>query len=249
MARPVSDEELQLKKRARRRLVGAIVLVSAVAVILPMVLDSEPKALNQKVDIQIPTNERADKAKPAAAAPTTEAVTPQASAETGSVPATAVSEVAPSQTQREPVHSGSNAAVNGYPAHSSAPAEPSDASASTPAASRTPKPEASESKPAVAEGAKTAKPPQDEAKADPKAHASAGPAYVVQVAALTDSARAKQLQRQMSGVGIKAYTEVVATKSGDITRVRAGPYTSREAAEKARTQLKKAGVEGKVVPR
>jgi len=111
MARPISDEELQLKKRARRRLVGAIVLVSAVAVILPMVLDSEPKALNQKVDIQIPTNERADKAKPAAAAPTTEAVTPQASAETGSVPATAVSEVAPSQTQREPVHSGSNAAV------------------------------------------------------------------------------------------------------------------------------------------
>ena len=43
MARPISDEELQLKKRARRRLIGAIVLVTAVAVVLPMVLDSEPK--------------------------------------------------------------------------------------------------------------------------------------------------------------------------------------------------------------
>ena len=44
MARPISDEELQLKKRARRRLVGAIVLVTAVAVVLPMVLDSRAAA-------------------------------------------------------------------------------------------------------------------------------------------------------------------------------------------------------------
>src|SRR3954469_16217247 len=55
MARPISDEELQLKKRARRRLVGAIVLVTAVAVILPMVLDSEPKPVSHNVDIQIPS--------------------------------------------------------------------------------------------------------------------------------------------------------------------------------------------------
>jgi DedD protein len=51
----------------------------------------------------------------------------------------------------------------------------------------------------------------------------------------------------MAGAGVKTYTEVVSTKSGDVTRVRAGPYPTREAAEKARTQLKKAGLEGKVV--
>src|SRR5918992_1409860 len=55
MARPISDEELELKKRARRRLVGAIVLVTAVAVILPMVLDSEPRPVSQNVNIQIPS--------------------------------------------------------------------------------------------------------------------------------------------------------------------------------------------------
>src|SRR5689334_17967822 len=114
MARPISDEELQLKKRARRRLVGAIVLVSAVAVILPMVLDSEPKALNQKVDIQIPTNERADKAKPSAAAPPTEAVIPKVSAETRSVPAGG-SEVASSQTPRDPLHNAPSVDVNADP--------------------------------------------------------------------------------------------------------------------------------------
>ena len=55
MARPISDEELQLKKRARRRLVGAIVLVTAVAVVLPMVLDSEPRPVSQNINIQIPS--------------------------------------------------------------------------------------------------------------------------------------------------------------------------------------------------
>ncbi len=55
MAKAVSDEELQLKKRARRRLVGAIVLVTAVAVVLPMVLDSEPRPSSQSIEIQIPS--------------------------------------------------------------------------------------------------------------------------------------------------------------------------------------------------
>jgi len=36
MAKSISEEELQLRKRARRRLVGAIALVTIVAVFLPM---------------------------------------------------------------------------------------------------------------------------------------------------------------------------------------------------------------------
>jgi DedD protein len=72
MARAISDEELQLKKRARRRLVGAVVLVTAVAVILPMVLDSEPRPVNQNVDIQIPSPDSGE-FKPKAGAPSTTA--------------------------------------------------------------------------------------------------------------------------------------------------------------------------------
>jgi DedD protein len=76
---------------------------------------------------------------------------------------------------------------------------------------------------------------------------SASGNYVVQVAALADAAKARQLQKQMSGAGLKTYTEVISTKAGEITRVRAGPYATREAAEKARAQLKKAGLDGQVV--
>jgi len=55
MARAISDEELQIKRRARRRLIGAIVLVIAIVVVLPMVLDSEPRVSSQSVSVQIPS--------------------------------------------------------------------------------------------------------------------------------------------------------------------------------------------------
>ncbi|MGZ8264637.1 MAG: SPOR domain-containing protein, partial [Burkholderiales bacterium] len=87
-----------------------------------------------------------------------------------------------------------------------------------------------------------------EAEKPSKSAAAASGAYVVQVAALSDAAKAKQLQKKMSGAGLNAYTEVVTTKSGQVTRVRAGPFATREAAEKARAQLKKAaGLDGQVV--
>src|SRR3982074_3639713 len=44
----------ELKRRARRRLVGAVVLALAAAVILPLLLESDPKPLGDEVSIQIP---------------------------------------------------------------------------------------------------------------------------------------------------------------------------------------------------
>jgi len=52
---PVSQEELQLKKKARRRLVGAVVLVLLVVVFVPMFLDREQRPQKQDIDIRIPS--------------------------------------------------------------------------------------------------------------------------------------------------------------------------------------------------
>ena len=57
MAQSISDEELQLKKRARRRLVGAIAMVLLAVIFLPMVLDKEPKPVGQDIAIRIPSQE------------------------------------------------------------------------------------------------------------------------------------------------------------------------------------------------
>lgn len=54
MAKAISSEELQMRKRARRRLVGAIALVIVVVVFLPMILDNEPKPVSQDIAINIP---------------------------------------------------------------------------------------------------------------------------------------------------------------------------------------------------
>ena len=44
----------ELKRKARRRLVGAIVLALAAAVILPLLLEKDPKPLGDDVSVQIP---------------------------------------------------------------------------------------------------------------------------------------------------------------------------------------------------
>lgn len=220
MARAISDEELQLKKRARRRLVGAIVLVTAVAVILPMVLDSEPKPVSQNVDIQIPSSD-SGAFKPKAA--------PSARAPADSSPIKGMPAL---PARRE----ASNAEkVEQSP---SAIADPAGAKAT---AAQTAK-EAPASKAAPADP----KASKDAPKGVAKETTEPAGTYVVQVAALADEARAKQLQKQMAEAGVKTYTEVVATKAGTVTRVRAGPYPTREAAEGALTQLKKVGLDGKV---
>lgn len=63
------DPVLPEKKRARRRLVGAIALALAVIIGLPMVLDSEPKPLSGDIAIQIPSKDKPYSASDATARP------------------------------------------------------------------------------------------------------------------------------------------------------------------------------------
>jgi DedD protein len=211
MARPLSDEELQLRKRARRRLIGAIALVTAVAVVLPMVLDSEPRSVSQDVNIRIPATDSGGFTSKVAPAPQ---LKPAPQLQTA--PAAAAKPSGTTAAATEPVAAAAKPA---------APAEPPAPAVKTPAKTVVPKEPAD----------KTAKAPNGE--------------FVVQIAALSDAAKAKQMRQQISGAGIKSYTQVVKTVKGDVTRVRAGPFATREAAEKAQKQLKAIGLEGKVVPK
>ena len=236
MARPISDEELQLKKRARRRLVGAIVLVSIVAVVLPMVLDSEPTRVGRNVDIQIPSPDSGE-FKPQASG--SSASTSKAAPEPIPLPKPDVTAKAePAAKADVPSKPEATAAGKPDPAPSerTAPTETAQAPA----------------KAAAADQPKEASTPKTAAKSSAsgkKAESGSNGTYVVQVAALADPGKAKELEKRMAGAGVKTYTEVVTTNTGEVTRVRAGPYATREAAEKARAQLKKAGLEGKIVPK
>ena len=227
MARPISDEELQLRRRARRRLVGAIVLVTAVVVALPMLLDSEPKPVGQDINIRIPSSDSGTftskivpvnpvpESRPAPKPPATVAVKPETS---------------PNAENKAPK---TPAAVPAAPAP-----KPETVTATKEAPKGT----------AEAQAAKSAAREQAAGEAGKKAAESAGQ-FVVQVVALSDAQKAQQMQQQISAAGIKSYTQVVKTKKGDVTRVRAGPFATSDAAEEARAQLKGIGLDGKVVPK
>lgn len=58
MAKQQTEEESILRRKARRRLIGAIALTLAVVVILPMVLDSEPRPTGQDIELRIPAPDK-----------------------------------------------------------------------------------------------------------------------------------------------------------------------------------------------
>ena len=69
----------------------------------------------------------------------------------------------------------------------------------------------------------------------------------MQLGAFSDPENLKQLQAKMAAAKIPVYTEELKTTSGTSTRLRAGPYKTREQADNVLVQVKKAGAEGKVV--
>ena len=85
MAKQLSDDELNLRRKARRRLIGAFALTLAVVVILPMVLDSEPRQTGQDIDLRIPAADKVGEFVPKIAASDVAAVLP--SSELPAVPA------------------------------------------------------------------------------------------------------------------------------------------------------------------
>jgi DedD protein len=67
--------------------------------------------------------------------------------------------------------------------------------------------------------------------------------FVVQLAALSDSAKAHALKGRAALAGLPAYTD----KVGTLTRVRVGPYKSREAAVAASAKLAENGMAGQIL--
>jgi DedD protein len=236
-----NDAQLHLKKRARRRLVGAIFFVSVVAVVLPMVMDHEPRQTVQDVEIRIPGQDEKPFAPKFAVAPVAKP-TPKP-AETPAVPPVASTEAAVAEPAVKPTARLVEVAKD---------AKPAEKPVEKPAA----KPEKAPEKPAVKAPEKPAeKPRADDAKraaailagqpAEAKPAAKNGE-YLVLIGAFSNEANVKSLKAKLSEQGIKTFSEPLDTPQGKKTRVRAGPFASREAADKALEKMKRIGVSGVV---
>jgi DedD protein len=208
---PLADDANLLKRRARRRLVGAIALVVLIVVVLPVILDQQPRPVPQALTVQIPAQDGGPfktRVLPPLQAPP---ATPQKSEST--------------QAAKE----ASNRATQAEPEPVSRSRAPKKESARTADKER--------AKTQVAEARRARALLNDEG-------------FVVPLGAFTNPDNAKQVQDRAASAGIKSYTESVKGPQGEQTRVRAGPFASRDAAEKARDRLKSLGLEvGQVAQR
>jgi len=112
------------------------------------------------------------------------------------------------------------------------------------------------SKPA-ATAASTPQPEPQPAPSAPVKQAGATPAaqampalegFAVQVGAFKDEEKLKQARDKLAAAGIRHYIERRDARSGGLTRLRAGPFPTRDAADKALAAVRAASLDGQVVP-
>ena len=204
-----SEDVNSLKRRGRRRLVGAIALVLAAVIVLPMVFDSDPKGSAPPVSVRIPGEDETG---------FTPKVTPK------------VETSVPEKTKEKAAQQAPEKAAEKAPAPvAEKPAEKA--------------PEPAAEKPAPRIEIKVAKAMEKPAAAADRAKAEAalagGEQFFVPAGAYLDPAGVVE---KLKAAKIPYYTEPIATKDGTVTRVRAGPFASRDAAEKVLKQLKDLGL-------
>jgi DedD protein len=71
--------------------------------------------------------------------------------------------------------------------------------------------------------------------------------FVVQAGAYTDAATLREARQKVEKLGLKTYTQVIETDSGARTRVRVGPFDSREEAENAAARIKSSGLAANIL--
>lgn len=188
MATAPSTEASEIRRRGRRRLLGAVTLVMALVVFVPMILDNEPRPSRAEPSLVIPPKDKV-----------------------AALPAPVVaSSSRPSQSDNGP---GSNLA---------SPKAPPSASGEV-----------------VVPPAPSPSPPAPQSGNGPGSN-SASPkleGFAVQVGAFKDEERLKQARAKLELARIPHYIERVDTSGGAMTRLRAGPFPTREAADAARAKL------------
>ena len=229
---PRLDPAAGLRARARHRLIGAAALLLAVAIIVPMVLDPNPKPVNENIPIDIPSERT----------PFTPRLSlpPVPAADAGTPPPDQAPVMAPAKAesktdaQIEAKAEAKTETKSAAPVTPKPPAEPK-------AAAKT-ETKAEEAAPSKAEVARKASEPPEAVAPAPKAGK-----FAVQAAAPASEKAARELVERLKKGGFATYTEVVETKDGVRHRVRIGPYATREDAEKARARLKAQGINGNLV--
>ncbi|MDW5442826.1 SPOR domain-containing protein [Polaromonas sp. SM01] len=216
-----------VRKRAKHRLIGAVVLVLAGVVGFPLLFDTQPRPVAVDISIEIPGK---NTVKPLVMPAPTPATAPAATTAAASPPVASSTQVAApsSLTPREEIITEKKA---------EAPVETAQAAIKNEA-----KPESKpEPKPEPKVVAKAPVSSEDGARAKALLEGKAVEVegrLVVQVGAFADAGKASEVRQKLERAGLKTYTQVADTKDGKRIRVRVGPFSSKADADKAAGKIK-----------
>lgn len=233
---PAPNENIEVvRRRARHRLMGAVVLVLVAVVGFPLLFDTQPRPVAVDTPIVIPDRQSTSPLTsstpvPVAQAPAkpllsaSDAVSPQASLDAREeVVLPAVPVVAP-VAEATKVSPPSEKTQEKETVAKKEPAKPA-------AVAKTEKP------------APTAKPKDDGGKAqallEGKSAKPAAGRAVIQVGAFSDAAKVREVRSKLEQAGLKTYTQVVEKDGKSTTRIRVGPYETREEADKVAARIRK----------
>ncbi|KWB82066.1 SPOR domain-containing protein [Burkholderia ubonensis] len=221
------DPTLPEKQRARRRLVGAIALVVAAVIVLPMVLDSHPKPVTDDIAIDIP-NRPAHHAAPSR---DEDASDVQAGVAHDEPPASEAAATAIAGAATDAARDAAKPAAKPDTASVAPKPAPAPAAPAQPARPAAPKPAPA----AVAnadDGGDAATP-----------SSPAGARFAVQLGAFKDDATARSWATKLKSAGVPAYVEHRKQADGSTaTLLRAGPFADRAAASAAIAKVREAGL-------
>ena len=241
------------RTRARRRLIGALVLLVAGVVGFPILFETQPRPLPVDTPILVPDRTPTRAASVPAARPLL--VVP---ADAGNEPvatAAATATVAPAAlpplvTAPKPAPAAAPAASNAAAGLASTPASaPAPVLAVAPAvtAKAQPVPQPVPKRETETES-ETAKPAATTApKPAPDSAASANGRFVVQVGAYNDPERLRAARQKVEKLGFKTYIQDVDSPAGKRTRVRVGPFANRQEADAAASKVKGSGLPANIL--
>ncbi len=226
-----------VRRRARHRLLGAIVLVFVAVVAFPLLFDSQPRPVAIDTPILIPDRQQT---------PPLASTVPVPAAQAPAKPLLPAASEVPVHSSLEP---GKEELVlpppTAAPAASAEPAKP-EAAKSASAATK------SESADKQDKHDSKAKPADDGSKAkallEGKSAAAEPARHIVQVGAFADADKVREVRRKLEQAGLKTYTQTIEGKDGKrTTRVRVGPFESRAEAEKAAARVRKLDLAAQLV--
>ncbi|RQP25667.1 SPOR domain-containing protein [Piscinibacter terrae] len=248
------DSVQEARTRARRRLIGASVLVVIGVIGFPLVFETQPRPIPVDIPIEIP---RKDVAPPLVMPPASRPARTAAAVPVEPAPAP-VAASAPTEIVETQADAGREVVVPpSKPAASTAAAKPAASAAAVAVAA---KPTAPASKPVVAavkpeprpaEAKPDAKPGDDGKRAQALLEGKPGDKkdgrFVVQVGSFAENTAAHEMRLKVEKLGIKTYAQVADTSQGHRIRVRVGPFASRDEAEKVQAKIKAAGEQAVVL--